>query len=63
MTIPGAERVEAGQTVRDYVSAGAKPDGVDVFYGGGKQRRNVDGTWEDRTDPLWKTKVKPPAQP
>jgi hypothetical protein len=47
MTIPGPERVEAGQTVRDYVSAGAKPDGVDVFYGGGKQRRNVDGTWEE----------------
>lgn len=46
MMIPGPERVEAGQTVRDYVSAGAKQGGVDIFYAGGKERRRVDGSWE-----------------
>jgi len=47
MVVPDAERTEKGQTVRDFVFAGASREGVDVFYGGGKQRRNPDGTWEE----------------
>ena len=46
LVIPGPERIEGSQSVRDYVSADVKPSGVEIFYAGGVERRKTDGTWE-----------------
>ena len=44
--IPGPERVERGERVRNYVGGSADRETV-YLGGGGKQRKTADGTWEE----------------
>lgn len=47
LLIPGPERVEQGETLRDYVGAGVHKWGVAFGGSGGKQRKRRNGTWID----------------
>lgn len=46
LLIPGPERVEKGERIRDYLSGVADVDSVALGYRG-KQRRRQDGTWQE----------------